>query len=405
MKAVDDVGEIQLQIQGAFGGRHHFQFLGRLHHVLPLFTVADQIAFDVVGAVVFPVFGQHAFHFFFGLEVVVGENAGPGRKRAQPENISGVHQILVGEHVVGSGLHIQPGGDAVSEIRKERPVLSIENAAADFEPVRVGIDKSRGDGFPAHVKHFGAGWNAAPGADARDAIVFDDHVGVLEHFVALHGDNRRAAQHDGALGSFARKFQVDGDFLDVFFLFLEFLRLLLFFLFVFFGIGGLFFVFIFVGVLGVAVFLVAVFFLVFGRLKGNRTEGLAEIACAHGPGDGFAVVSPAKIVRANVSNFFEWHRSAGDTDRGGFAPHRRHGQHEKLIHDVRENPLAVGAGYHVVGGNRLFKEIKSLPLHLQMGAAVGSVVAQRNEAGRSVNIDAIFFGGEMGAAGAARGKN
>ena len=96
-------------------------------------------------------------------------------------------------------------------------------------------------------------------ADALDAVVFDDDVGVLQHFVALHGDDGRAAQHDAALGRFARNFQVNGDFLDVFFLFLEFLRLLFSFfssfLSSFLASAGVFFLIFVLGVFGVAVFL------------------------------------------------------------------------------------------------------------------------------------------------------
>ena len=53
VEAVDHVREIEFQVQRAFGGGHHFQFFCGLHHVLPLFAVADEIALDVVRAVIF----------------------------------------------------------------------------------------------------------------------------------------------------------------------------------------------------------------------------------------------------------------------------------------------------------------------------------------------------------------
>src|SRR6266705_3139613 len=134
--------------------------------------------------------------------------------------------------------------------------------------------------FPRTSNTF-APLGALPFAPTRDAVVFDDNIGVFQHFIALHGDDGRSTQHDSSLGGFARQFQVNRNFLNVFFLFLEFLRFFLFFLFVFLGVGGI--LFIFIGVFGVAVFLFAFLLfafllLVLRRLKGNRTQWLAEIA-------------------------------------------------------------------------------------------------------------------------------
>ena len=403
MEAVEDMRQIQLQIQRAFSGGHHFKFLRRLHHVLPLFAVADKVAFDVVGTVVFAIFRQHAFDFFRGLKIIVGENSRTRRESALADDVAGVHKILVGEHIVRAGLHIQTRGDAVGEVREERPVLRIEDAASNFKPVRVRVDKSRCDCFSANVEYFRPAWSASFRTDSRDAVVFDDNIGVFQHFIALHGDDGRSTQHDSSLGGFARQFQVNRNFLNVFFLFLEFLRFFLFFLFVFLGVGGI--PFIFIGVFGVAVFLFAFLLLVLRRLKGNRTQWLAEIACANGPGDCFSIVGPAKIIRANIGNLFERDGRSTDADRRSFTTNRRHGQEIKLILDVCENPLAVRTWHQIVGGNRLFEEIKSLSLHLQMCAAVGPVVAQGNKSARRININAIFFVREVRAARTARRKN
>ena len=130
-------------------------------------------------AVVFSVLGQHAFHFFGGLKVVVRKNARPGREGAQPEDVAGVHQILVGKHIVRAGLHIEASGDAVREVCEERPVLRVQDAAPDFGPVRVGVNEARHDRFAAHIEHFGARRRAALRADAFDAVALDDDVGVL----------------------------------------------------------------------------------------------------------------------------------------------------------------------------------------------------------------------------------
>ena len=91
--------------------------------------------------------------------------------------------------------------------------MRVQNAAADFGPVRVGVNKAGHNGLPGHVEHFGASWNGALCADALDAIVFDDDVRILQNFIAFHRHHGRAAQHDRALRSLPRNFQIDGDLL------------------------------------------------------------------------------------------------------------------------------------------------------------------------------------------------
>src|SRR5258707_14895462 len=121
----------------------------------------------------------------------------------------------------------------------------------------VGVDESRRDRFSLHIENFRARRCAAFCANPGDAIVFDDHIGIFQDFIAFHGHHGRAAEHDAALGSLARKFQADRNFLNVLFLFLEFLRFLLFLLvvllFVFFRFRGILLVLILVRVFAVTV--------------------------------------------------------------------------------------------------------------------------------------------------------
>ena len=90
---------------------------------------------------------------------------------------------------------------------------------------------------------------------------------------------------------------------------------------------------------------------------------------------------------------------------GGFAADRRHGNHVELIHDVRQNPLTIGTGHEVVGGNRFVGKVDAGAFDVEMSAAIGTVVAQRNQSAGRVNVNAILFVGKVRAAGAARRKN
>src|SRR5262249_13562134 len=114
---------------------------------------------------------------------------------------------------------------------------------------------------------------------------------------------------DRAFGSLARKFEVHRKILDGLVLFLEFLGLF-FGLFVFFGfvlflrVGGNVFFIAFSLRVGLGVVLLFAFFFFFlGRFEGDGGERLAEEAGAYGPGDGFAVVGPRKVIGADICNF------------------------------------------------------------------------------------------------------
>src|SRR5208283_3445945 len=128
---------------------------------------------------------------------------------------SAIGEILIREHIVGTGLHIQARGYAVSHVGQERPVLHVENAAANLKPVGVGIDEAGHDGLALNVEHPSSGRNAAAFSDALDAVVFNHDVGVGDHFRVLQGDDGCATQDDGALGSGARHFERNVDFLNI----------------------------------------------------------------------------------------------------------------------------------------------------------------------------------------------
>jgi len=144
---------------------------------------------------------------------VSGKNAGSGGVRAGADDVASVDQILVGEHVVGGGLGITAGSDAVGEVGEEAPVLKVEDAAADFGPVGVNVDEAGNDGFAGDVDDFGVGGDceAAGFADGDDAIVFDEDVGVFEDVIAVHGDDASATEDGLAGGSVAGEGEIDGD--------------------------------------------------------------------------------------------------------------------------------------------------------------------------------------------------
>src|SRR5262249_40129853 len=139
------------------------------------------------------------------------------------------------------------------------------------------------------------------------------------------------------------------------FLFLEFPGL---FLGLFVLLGFFFFLGITAGVFLVGVglrlglwfiLLLAFLFFFLWRLEGDGRERLAEEACADGPGHGFAAIGPGEVVGANVGDFLHWDGARVNHDGGSFAANGGHRRDVELVHDVREDPTAIGADAHVVG--------------------------------------------------------
>ena len=151
-EAVDRVRQVELQVEPALGRRHHLVLAAGLDHPLPLLAVADHVGFQRVRAVILLVLGHHGLDVLGRLEVGVGEHAGPRREGARADQLAGLDEVLVGEHVVGHRLRVAAGGHAVGEVGEEAPVAQVEHAAADLGPVGVGVDEAGHDRRPGDVE-------------------------------------------------------------------------------------------------------------------------------------------------------------------------------------------------------------------------------------------------------------
>ena len=115
--------------------------------------------------------------------------------------------------------------------------MGIQDAAANFSPMRMSINKAGHDRLACHVEHFCPGRNRALWSDALDAVVFHHNIRILQDFITLHRHDGSAPQHNRPLRRLPWNFQVDRDLLDVLVLFLQFLRFFfLVFLFVLVGV-------------------------------------------------------------------------------------------------------------------------------------------------------------------------
>ena len=389
--AVHNVRQVHHRVEAAFGRRHHFLGFARHHHPLALLAVADHVRFQAVGAVVLLVFRDHVLDVVERLEVGVGENARASRVGARADHLARVHQVLVGEHIVGAGLRVAAGRHSEGEVCEEAPVLHVEHPAADLEPVGMDIHEAGKDGGPRNIHDFGARRHrhCSVTAEGGDAVVFHHDVGVRNDFVSAHRDNLRAAQYDHSLRVVAGHFHVDAVVLGrrPFHFFLLFRARLGFWL------GG-------------ARLLLLIGFLL--RLEGNGRESLAEKCRAHRPGDGLAAVGPCQVIRADFGELFQRHVRRIDVDGGRLAAHFRRGHQVKLRADSGERPVAIRADAHVLGGRAFFVGRIRKPDfadHAQVSAPVRAVISDGHQPALRVDVHAVLLLAEMRVHRASRGHD
>ena len=80
-EAVDGVRQVQLQVEPAFGRRHHLVLAAGLDHPLALPAVADHVGFQRVRPVVLLVLGDHASTSSADWKSVSENTPGPSRRR------------------------------------------------------------------------------------------------------------------------------------------------------------------------------------------------------------------------------------------------------------------------------------------------------------------------------------
>ncbi len=195
--AIDDGGQVHLEVEPALDRRHQTELLRRHDDPLPLLAVAGHVHLDRVDAVELAVAPQRLLGVLETLEVLVPEHAGTGVEDARPEDFSGLHEIGVREHVGRRGLGVAGRRHAPREVGEVLPHLRFVDAPGRPR-VRVDVDEPRDDGLAGHVDDPRTSRHRAPRADRHDAIVRDDDVAVVDDLVTLHGDDARTTQDHGA---------------------------------------------------------------------------------------------------------------------------------------------------------------------------------------------------------------
>ena len=116
MHTVDGMRDPHFLIGRPFGRRHQTQGLARLYYPLTLLSIAHDITLDVMGVVVLLVAAQIGKSLVVGLEISITKDPASSHEGPLTDRLSGLNEITVGEIIIGRGLHIEPGGNAVGYI-------------------------------------------------------------------------------------------------------------------------------------------------------------------------------------------------------------------------------------------------------------------------------------------------
>ncbi len=192
--------QVHREVRSAFGRRREAELLRRRDHPLADLAVADHVLLDGLGVVVIRIAPQHIARIVETADIVGGEDAGTGRVETRTDQLTGVHQVLVRQRVLGGCLRIPLRRHAERELREELRDLAAVDAPR-HPRVRVDVDEPRHDRLAGQVSHDRTRRNLHLSARTYrgDAIVGDHDVAARDHFVPFHRDQARVAQRDDTL--------------------------------------------------------------------------------------------------------------------------------------------------------------------------------------------------------------
>ena len=87
---------------------------------------------------------------FFIVEPRLGKNSRPGRVDARSEDLAGLHEISVSEHVRCRALRVTRSRHTVSQVRQILPHLSLVDSTRRPH-VRVNVHEARDDRFAGYI--------------------------------------------------------------------------------------------------------------------------------------------------------------------------------------------------------------------------------------------------------------
>ncbi len=88
-------------------------------------------------------------------------------------------------------------------------------SAAEVADMGVSIHHAGHNGFALHIHHIGTAWDVHISTNGFDAVVANHDGSVLNHLVAVHGDDMRIGKRHHAGGYISIELQADPDAVTV----------------------------------------------------------------------------------------------------------------------------------------------------------------------------------------------
>ena len=182
--------DIEFVVQASLCSWHQFLLLRSHDHPLTVLSVAHQIHFDVLRIVVLAVLLEHTLGLLQGLQVVHPiAHTRTRRIHAWSRDHACFHHVAVGKYVCSGGLWVSSSRHPIGQVGGIDP-YRVFMQSPSWPHVRMGIDKSRGDGFARGIDHFRAcSIQSACFAYRFDTVVFDENVSLFDDLIAFHRDD------------------------------------------------------------------------------------------------------------------------------------------------------------------------------------------------------------------------
>ena len=187
---IKKLGHVEFVVQSTFGRRHQFLLLRSHDYPLSVLSVAHQVHFDVLRIVVLAVLLEDALGLLQRLQVVHPvAHTWTCRIHAWSRDHTCFHHVTVGKYVCGGCLWITSSSHTISQVGSIDPHRVFMQSPCRPH-VRVGIDKSWGDGFARGIDHFRAcSIQGACFSYCFDSVIFNENISLFDDLISLHGDN------------------------------------------------------------------------------------------------------------------------------------------------------------------------------------------------------------------------
>ena len=203
---IQHVGHVEGEVIASVGRRVETFFSRRHHEPLPLNAPRLQVLLDRdrPELLVLPDDIASVLETVDSCRAHV--HGGAGAEDPLSCQLTRLDHLGVGEDRLVIGRGIETGGDAVSEMRSQRP-RSFRNDVSDRPQMIVHVDEARNDGLSSDVEDLRVVRNGdvTASADRHDTVVLHHDVALRKDLISTHGDDASPPERHTAAGGMTRR--------------------------------------------------------------------------------------------------------------------------------------------------------------------------------------------------------